>query len=75
MGHGYAEGETSANGAPASGQPPPPTAEIPQSSEFLRTLARRYILDPRTNVSTIRMEPSGYGLVEVTITLKVADTV
>ncbi len=49
--------------------------EIPRSSEFLKSLARHYILDPRTNVGAIHMEASGGGLVEMTITIKVADTV
>jgi hypothetical protein len=52
----------------------PPTTYLPQSYEFLRTMARHYILDPRASISAIRMEPSG-GLVEMTITLKVADTI
>ncbi len=58
-----------------NGQPFAPTVEITRSSEFLRSLARRYILDPMTSVGTIRIEPSGYGVVEMTITLKVTDTV
>ncbi len=73
--HGPTLGETNAHGiVPAIGQPLSPTTENPRSSEFLRSLARHYILDPRTSVGTIRMEPNRYGLLEMTITLKVADT-
>ena len=51
-----------------------PAAEVPRSSEFLRTLARDYILDPRTSIGEIRMKPNGYGVMEMTITFKVAGT-
>ncbi|KAN0131549.1 hypothetical protein V8E53_010657 [Lactarius tabidus] len=76
-GHGQSQGETSPHGAAptANGQPFAPTGEIPRSSEFLRTLARDYILDPRTNIGEIRMKPSGYGVMEMTITLRVAGAV
>ncbi|KAH9021727.1 hypothetical protein EDB85DRAFT_411224 [Lactarius pseudohatsudake] len=75
VGRGPILGETSAHsGANANGQSHAPTTENFRSSEFLRSLARRYILDPRTNVGTIHMEPSGNGLVEMVITIKVADT-
>ncbi|KAH9018177.1 hypothetical protein EDB84DRAFT_660975 [Lactarius hengduanensis] len=68
--------ETDAHsGANTNGQSHAPTTENFRSSEFLRSLARHYILDPRTNVGTIHMEPSGNGLVEMIITIKVADTV
>ena len=50
-------------------------SENPEAYEFLRTLASRYILDSRTKVSTINMVPGGHGLVEMTLTLNVADTV
>ncbi|KAI0248299.1 hypothetical protein BJV78DRAFT_823403 [Lactifluus subvellereus] len=50
-------------------------AEGPGSSEALKTLARRYILDPGTNVDIVRMEPSVWGRLKVTITLEVADDV
>jgi hypothetical protein len=77
VGNGQSRGETRAHAAapPPNGQPFAPTAEIPRPSEFLRTLARDYILDPRASIGEIRMKPSGYGLMEMTITLKVAGTV
>ncbi|KAH9043545.1 hypothetical protein EDB83DRAFT_2318029 [Lactarius deliciosus] len=76
VGHGPILGETNAHsGADTNGQSHAPTTENFRSSEFLGSLARHYILDPRTNVGTIHMEPSGNGLVEMTITIKVADTV
>jgi hypothetical protein len=72
-GHGPALGETNTDGiAHANGQPPRRTTE---DSEFLMALARRYILDPRTSVGTILMEPIGYGLVEMIITLKMTENV
>ena len=37
-------------------------------------MARDYILDPRTSIGEIRMKPSGNGLMEMIITLKVAGT-
>ncbi|KAH9059890.1 hypothetical protein EDB87DRAFT_1731448 [Lactarius vividus] len=75
VGRGPTLGETNTHsGANANGQYPP-TIENFRSSEFLRSLARQYILDPRTNIGTIHMEPSGNGLVEMIITIKVADTV
>ncbi|KAH8994101.1 hypothetical protein EDB86DRAFT_2926698 [Lactarius hatsudake] len=76
VGHGPILGETNAHsGADTNGQSHALTTENFRSSEFLRSLARHYILDPRTNVGTIHMEPSGNGLVEMIITVKVADTV
>ena len=75
VGHGQSQGDANPHGAaPANGQPLAPTAEVPRSSEFLRTLARDYILDPRTSIGEIRMKPNGYGVMEMTITLKVAGT-
>ncbi|KAH8989571.1 hypothetical protein EDB92DRAFT_850312 [Lactarius akahatsu] len=76
VGRGPILGETNAHsGANTNGQSHAPTTENSRSSEFLRSLARHYILDPRTNVGAIHMEPSGNGLVEMIITINVADTV
>lgn len=76
VGHGQSQGDASPHGAaPANGQPLAPTAKFPRPSEFLRTLARDYILDPRTSIGEIRMKPSGNGLMEMTITLKAEGTV
>lgn len=76
VGHGQSQGNASPHGAaPANGQPLAPTAKFPRPSEFLRTLARDYILDPRTSIGEIRMKPSGNGLMEMTITLKAEGTV
>ncbi|KAH9015739.1 hypothetical protein EDB83DRAFT_2321259 [Lactarius deliciosus] len=75
VGRGPTLGETNAHSwVNTNGQYAPATENF-RSSEFLRSLARQYILDPRTNVGTIHMEPSGNGLVEMIITIKVADTV
>jgi len=50
-----------------------PAAEAPNSSEGLKAIARRYILDPDTNVDDVHMKPSACGRLKVTITLEVAD--
>ncbi|KAF8263701.1 hypothetical protein EI94DRAFT_1740349 [Lactarius quietus] len=52
-----------------------PIRSTTENSEFLLSLARRYILDPRASVGTILMEPIGYGLVEMIITLKMTENV
>ncbi|KAH9165933.1 hypothetical protein EDB89DRAFT_263504 [Lactarius sanguifluus] len=75
VGRGPTLGETNTHSwANTNGQYAPATENF-RSSEFLRSLARQYILDPRTNVGTIHMEPRGNGVVEMIITIKVADTV
>ena len=47
----------------------------PIPSESLRTLSRRYILDPGTHVETVHIGPNRYGRLKVIITLEIADGV
>ena len=47
-----------------------PSIDGPAPSEFLRSLARRLILDLGTRVNVLRMEESGRGGMIVTITLE-----
>jgi hypothetical protein len=44
------------------------------SSECLKSLARRYILDPGTRVDIVRMESCGRGRLKVMVTLEVSDS-
>jgi hypothetical protein len=44
-------------------------------SESLRTLSRRYILDPGTRIDTVQIGPNRYGRLKVIITLETADGV
>jgi len=76
VGHGPTLGETDAHSvAHTDGKFHAPTTEDSRSSEFLKSLARSYILDPRTSVGAICMEQGERGLVEMTITIKVAENV
>ena len=52
-----------------------PDGEAPAPSESLRTLTRRYVLDPGTRIETVNIGPNGYGRLIVTITLEAADGV
>jgi hypothetical protein len=52
-----------------------PASDAPASSESLKTLARRCILDPGTRVDIVRMESSGCGRLKVMVMLEVADTI
>lgn len=45
------------------------------SSESLRTLTRRYVLDPGTRIEAVHMGPNGYGRLKIIITLEAADGV
>ena len=49
--------------------------DAPVPSEFLRSLARRLILDLATHVKAFNVEASGGGRLKVTITLETADIV
>jgi hypothetical protein len=50
-----------------------PDGETPVPSERLRTLTRRYVLDPETLVEAVHIEPNRYGRLKIIITLEVAD--
>jgi hypothetical protein len=50
-----------------------PSIDSPLPSEFLRSLGRRFILDPGTRVNAVNLEASGRGGLKVTITLETAD--
>ena len=52
-----------------------PDGEAPVPSESLRTLARRYVLDPGTRFETIDIGPNRYGRLKIIIALEVADGV
>ena len=52
-----------------------PSIDAPVPSEFLRSLARRLVLDLGTRVDVLKMEASGRGGFKVTITLETADIV
>ncbi|KAI0293854.1 hypothetical protein B0F90DRAFT_1760644 [Multifurca ochricompacta] len=62
-------------GTGVDAQPHAPTSEGHSSSEGLRSLARHYILDPRTRVYIVRMVSNGCGRLNMYITLEVADVV
>lgn len=51
-----------------------PASEQSGSSECLKSLAKRYILDPGTRVEIVRMESCGRGRLKVMVTLEVPDT-
>jgi hypothetical protein len=53
----------------------PASDEQSDSSECLKSLAQRYILDPGTRVNIVRMESCGRGRLKVMVTLEVSDTV
>ena len=48
---------------------------MPVPSESLRTLTRRYVLDPETLVEAVHIGPNRYGRLKVIITLEVPDGV
>jgi hypothetical protein len=48
-------------------------AEAPAALEGLRTLTRRYVLDPGTRIETVDIGPNRYGRRKITITLEAAD--
>jgi hypothetical protein len=50
-----------------------PNDEAPAPSESLRTLTRRYVLDPGTRIETVSIGPNRYGRLKVFIALEVAD--
>ncbi|KAF8263697.1 hypothetical protein EI94DRAFT_1806809 [Lactarius quietus] len=76
---GAGQGPTSApnihSGASTSAQPYATGIDAPVPSEFLRSLARRLILDRGTHVNVLNAEASGSGRLKVTITLETADIV
>lgn len=53
----------------------PPDDEAPALSESLRSLTRRYVLDPGTRIETVNIGPNRYGRMKVIIALEVADGV
>ena len=59
----------------ADAQPYASTAQALMYWESLRSLARRYVLDPGTRFDTVHMEPGRYGRLKVVITLEAADGV
>jgi len=61
--------------AGTNAQPYAPGIDAPAPSEFIRSLARRLILDLGTRVDVLNMEASGRGGLKVTITLETADIV
>ena len=74
--YGPALGGASAHGTTWSDvQALVPDGGGPTPSESLRTLSRRYILDPGTHVETVHIGPNRYGRLKVIITLEVADGV
>jgi hypothetical protein len=46
-----------------------------EQSECLKSLAKRYILDPGTRVDIVRMESCGRGRLKVMVTLEVSDAI
>ncbi|KAI0293856.1 hypothetical protein B0F90DRAFT_1760657 [Multifurca ochricompacta] len=62
-------------GTGVDAQPHAPTSEGHAPSEGLRSLARHYILDPRTRVYIVRMVSDGCGRLNMYITLEAADVV
>jgi hypothetical protein len=52
-----------------------PDGEAPAPSESLRTLSRRYVLDPGTRIETVNIGSNRYGRLKITITLEAADGV
>ena len=52
-----------------------PDGEAPALSDNLRTLTRRYVLDPGTRIETVDIGPNRYGRRKITITLEAADGV
>ena len=52
-----------------------PDEEAPEPSESLRTLARRYVLDPGTRIETVNIGPKRCGRLKIIIALEVADGV
>jgi hypothetical protein len=68
-------GEASAHKAGSDVQALTPDGEGSGSSESLRILTRRYILDPGTRIETVHIGPSGYGRLKIIITLDAADGV
>jgi len=43
------------------------------SSESLRNIVRRYMLDPGTHVDAVQMASNGYGRLKVFVTLEATD--
>jgi hypothetical protein len=68
-------GEASAQSAAGHDVQFVPDGEAPAPSESLRTLTRRYVLDPGTRIETVNIGLNGYGRLKVTITLEAADGV
>jgi hypothetical protein len=75
-------GPTLAGGASAHSAAPgntiqtfAPDSEAPASSESLRNLTRRYVLDPGTRFETVNIGPNRYGRLKIIIALEVADGV
>jgi hypothetical protein len=52
-----------------------PHGEARAPSEGLRTLTRRYILDPGTRIETVDIGPNRYGRRKIIIVLEVTDGV
>lgn len=52
-----------------------PDGEAPAPSESLRTLSRRYVLDPGTRFETVNIGPNRCGRLKIIIALEVADGV
>lgn len=52
-----------------------PDGEAPAPSDGLRTLTRRYVLDPGTRIETVDIGPNQCGRRKITITLEAADGV
>ena len=70
---GLTDGATAHN---AAGNIQAPDGEAPApSSESLRVLTRRYVLDPGTRIETVHMGPKGYGRLKIVITLEAVDGV
>jgi hypothetical protein len=69
-------GGASAHSAAGNALPPfAPEGEAPAPSESLRTLTRRYVLDPETRIESVNMGPNRYGRLKMIIALEVADGV
>jgi len=66
-------GGPSAAGADAHAYAPPTEAPAPMSSESLRNIVRRYMLDPGTHVDAVQMASNGYGRLKVFVTLEATD--
>jgi hypothetical protein len=43
------------------------------SSESLKTLSKRYVLDPGTSIETVQIESGRCGRLKIIITLEAAD--